>query len=99
MASAEQSECLVESIDKIDHVIACSVGISRDLLGKICALDRDGWYKPRAQSSQSEKANHENKSHRRGATERAARHFRQQRVEQIHENHGDGDGDQDWLEG
>src|SRR6266568_6850758 len=98
MPSAEQSECVVESIDKIDGVVPCSFSVRRNLPRKVRALDRDRWDKPGAQSSQRKKGNGKNKSHGFRAAERPARHFRHQRIEQISENHGDGHRDQDWLE-
>src|SRR6266581_2385323 len=98
MPSAEQSECVVESIDKIDGVVPCSFSVRRNLPRKVRALDRDRWDKQGGQSSQRKKGNGKNKSHGFRAAERPARHSRHQRVEQISEDHGDGYGDQDRLE-
>ena len=98
MPSAEQSECVVESIDKIDGVVPCSFSVRGNLPRKVRALDRDRGDKPGGQSSQRKKGNSENKSHGFRTAERPARHSRHQRVEQISKNHGDGYGDQDRLE-
>ena len=93
MPSAEQSECVVESIDKIDGVVPCSFSVRGNLPRKVRALDRDRGDKPGGQSSQRKKGNSENKSHGFRTAERPARHSRHQRVEQISKNHGDGYGD------
>src|SRR5206468_6168626 len=97
-ATAEEAEGLIESIDHVHNVVAGPLGISGYLPREIRALYRDGRYEPGCQSTESEKGDGEKKSHRLCATERPARHFCHQRVQQISQNHRDGHRDQDRLE-
>src|SRR4029077_9861153 len=96
-ATAEESERLIESIDRIHDVIASSFSIGRDLSREVRALYRNGRDEPRGQSTERKKGDGEEKSHRLGATERPARHFRHQRVQQISKNYSNGHRDQDRL--
>src|SRR5206468_11805198 len=81
--SAQKSERLVESIDKIDDPITCAFCIGRDLLCKICALDGDGRYAPGDQPPKRDKDDSEKKSYSFRATETASGHLRYEGVGQI----------------
>src|SRR5207302_7777134 len=56
MPSAEQSECVVESIDKIDGVVPCSFSVRGNLPRKVRALDRDRGDKQAANPPNEKKA-------------------------------------------
>jgi len=95
---AEQPECLVKPIDKVDDVIASPFCVGGDLPGEIRALNGNRRNQPRRQSAQCEKRNCEKERNGLSASKRSARHFRHQRIEQIGKNCGDRHRDQNWLE-
>ena len=98
LSCAQQPECLVEPIDKIDDVIPSPFGVGRDLPGEIRALNRDRRNEPCRQSAQCKKRNCEKQRNCLGASKCPARHFRHQRIEQIGKNCSDRHRDQNRLE-
>src|SRR5436305_15065127 len=77
--------------------ICCAFRIVMNVLCEICALEGDGRYEKGDQPPERDKDDSEKKSLRFRATETASGHFRHERVEQIRQNHCDGDRDQDRL--
>src|SRR5262249_44079768 len=97
LSFAEEAECLVEPKVHIDDVMPSAFSVGGDLPCEVCALNGDRRNEPCRQPAQGEKGNGEEQRDCLGATKRSARHFCDERIEQIAKNHGDGHRDQDWL--
>ena len=97
LSGAEQSECPVKPIDRDRRCNPALVRCRWGFAWQNSRSERISSGRAMPQPAQCKKRNCKQQGDCLGASQRSARHFRHQRVEQIGKNRSDRHRDQDWL--